>query len=476
MKFLLLKTLLLRRAKDEGFVIPVVIALGLIMILLGTFSIVKSSDENIGAITQRSKSIALAAAEAGIARYQELLSRNRAITMYGHANWTDPDNLCNTDTEITNAISSNNFQDVVTSTSTYDGLGQYRLVSYEYLNGSGATVADGTNPNNNTIGRLTVEGRANSNDNGATRVQVDIPIRREAPDLSDLDPALWIGRATVTDIGVNNLLVGKDNNNDGDLADPEDPIGGTPADVNNGIIISNPAGASAGCSFPSGTGQPSSTNSRKLFSVPYDLPNTPPEPSNYISIDSNALNDLMAVGGQLPSPLGQDIDDARDDNSYYHYVIIGDLTLTNDLRINDGTKVILYVCGDITINNGGGPLKINDNPLSSNTSSNLEIYGNNTEASYSFPSCTSNTTEITFTGGGTTNIKALIHAPDATVRISTNETLNVTGAMWVNNWNDTSSGSQVTIIPDSYEEYLSRTNIVIPTLSDTTEWKTIVVP
>ena len=62
MKFLLLKILLQRRATNEGFVIPVVIAFGLIMALLGTFSIVQSSEENLNAITDNSNAKALAAA------------------------------------------------------------------------------------------------------------------------------------------------------------------------------------------------------------------------------------------------------------------------------------------------------------------------------------------------------------------------------------------------------------------------------
>ncbi|MDJ0647219.1 MAG: hypothetical protein QNJ60_00800 [Xenococcaceae cyanobacterium MO_188.B19] len=478
MKFLLLKTLLIRRGRDdEGFVVPVVISLGLIMVLLGTFSIVKSSDENLNAITQRSTSIALAAAETGIAQYQQLLSRNRAIAVYSDSDWIDSNlnnlNLCNTNTEITNAINSNNFKNVVTSTSTYDDLGQYKLVSYQYLNGAtGATVVPGTNPNNDTIGRLIVEGRANSNDTGGTRIQVDIPIRREAPKLTDLDPALWIDSTSVTNIGGDNLIVGKDNNNNRDLTDVGDGY--------NSIIFSNPATVSSGCNVPTGLNQPNNginVNSEKVFSIPYSFPNTPAEPSKYIKTNSNNLNELMAAGGKLPSALGQDIDNAKDTNNIYHYVIDGNLTLTSDLRVNSGTRIMLYVCGDITIDNSAGTININKNALT-NTSSNLEIYGNNTAISYSFCDAADKTRIISFTGGGITNIEALIHAPDATIRIASDETIRVIGAIWVDDWNDSSSGSTVTVTSDtdSHQEYLSRASFVMPTLSNATEWKTIVIP
>jgi hypothetical protein len=73
MKLLLLKSLLQRRARDEGFTLPMVIALGLVMLLLGAISITTANEENITAITQNSKSDALAIAEIGVARYRETL-------------------------------------------------------------------------------------------------------------------------------------------------------------------------------------------------------------------------------------------------------------------------------------------------------------------------------------------------------------------------------------------------------------------
>ncbi|MEO0835527.1 MAG: hypothetical protein AAFY16_05980, partial [Cyanobacteria bacterium J06642_3] len=88
---LLLKTLLQRRARDEGFTLPMVIALGLVMVLLGTANIVKSSEENLNATIQNSSSDALAIAEVGITKYREFLNQNRILAVYNHDVWDSND-------------------------------------------------------------------------------------------------------------------------------------------------------------------------------------------------------------------------------------------------------------------------------------------------------------------------------------------------------------------------------------------------
>ncbi|MGB5636184.1 MAG: hypothetical protein WBM44_02870 [Waterburya sp.] len=91
MKLLLFKTLLQRRAKDEGFTLPIVIALGLIMILLGLVNITGASEENLTAISKNSSTDSLAVAEIGIARYRELLDTNRVLALYNV--YTQPDDI-----------------------------------------------------------------------------------------------------------------------------------------------------------------------------------------------------------------------------------------------------------------------------------------------------------------------------------------------------------------------------------------------
>ncbi|MGL6340584.1 MAG: hypothetical protein ACRC80_15775, partial [Waterburya sp.] len=94
MKLLLFKVLLHRRARDEGFTLPMVIALGLVMLLLGVLNIATANDENITAIAQNSRSDALAIAEVGVARYRELLDRNRVLTVYDSSEWETITQVC----------------------------------------------------------------------------------------------------------------------------------------------------------------------------------------------------------------------------------------------------------------------------------------------------------------------------------------------------------------------------------------------
>ena len=88
MKLLLLKTLLQRRARDDGYVLPMVIAIGLVMMLLGIVNMTSAKEENFNAIIQNSRSDALGIAEVGIAQYREMLNRNRVLTVYNHDQWT----------------------------------------------------------------------------------------------------------------------------------------------------------------------------------------------------------------------------------------------------------------------------------------------------------------------------------------------------------------------------------------------------
>lgn len=88
MKLLLLKTLLQRRARDDGYVLPMVIAIGLVMMLLGVVNMTSAKEENFNAIIQNSRSDALGIAEVGVAKYREMLDRNRILTVYNRDQWT----------------------------------------------------------------------------------------------------------------------------------------------------------------------------------------------------------------------------------------------------------------------------------------------------------------------------------------------------------------------------------------------------
>ena len=412
----LLKLLLIRRLSEQGFATLTSIAFGLIILLLAIISLVKSHEENIISITQRQKAQGLSAAEAGVARYRELINKNRILSIYDSSSWIPTGQpLCDSNTTISNAISS--WQDVDSSDPS---LGQYRLVSYDY------SIADGNPPNGTTTGTLTVEGKIN----GATAaIKVIIPVRPEAP-ADYLQPALWLGNSPTS---VGNLMV-----------------------INGNILVRDSSGT--GCPRPTA---PTSTNLQNpsiqlIIADPRPLPNIRPQPSSSV-INTVTSADLTSATS-LPRS-----GDRVDANNYYHYRVTDSLNLSNKtIPINPGTKVILYVEGSsITFD---GNVRLNE----SNPSPYLEIYGS------------ASTTSIQFSGSGTINVNALIHAPYATVTTSSSPTVNINGAMWVNNWN--ASSGNITINPDatsgspSYSFYSSKPgDDSKPTISTPTSWETVEV-
>lgn len=256
MNLLLIKTLLIKKGRDEGFTLPIVIAIGLVMVLLSTVSIMQAGEENLNAISQSQSSDALAAAEIGVARYRDLLLNNRVLAVNNLARWTNNtagqpilnNETCEfisttTDTTSNNMgwadttgsdawknieISENDVgRDLNADGDTSDTIvsGSYRLVSYDYNRG-GATpngfsqVADDGDENNNSVydagenvfdsvlnnhndtnndgrsdarGILVVQGRDNSG--SMAQLQVTMPIGINTEEMSNLNPALWIATA-----------------------------------------------------------------------------------------------------------------------------------------------------------------------------------------------------------------------------------------------------------------------------------------
>ncbi|NJO97012.1 MAG: hypothetical protein HC764_14150 [Pleurocapsa sp. CRU_1_2] len=273
MKLLLLKTLLQRRARDEGFTLPMVIALGLVMLLLGTINIVKSSEENITAISQNSSSDALAIAEVGVTKYRELLNQNRILTIYNHDQWdTNADVTAQTCDDMTTApIDPSTGDPIWTGTATkpndnaynavddddnwweinedLDGdgtpdVGEYRLVSYEYdrnrLTGTDDTNStdengifslfsdadieddDSSKPNYQSItdendtdddGQSDAFGiltvQGRSPDGGIAQIEAKIPLR--VNDLENFAPVLWVGSGAIATPGTLNISNADDN-------------------------------------------------------------------------------------------------------------------------------------------------------------------------------------------------------------------------------------------------------------------------
>ena len=471
-----LKAMLISNTKDRGFAFVLALAMGLIMVLASTAAIIRSQGEKIISSTQRETTRALSAAQTGITRYRDLIDKNKIIALYpACTSWNSTTGVCQDGSSTKSWFRASNIPGISEgcpggdaaniqgqTNRTWQAIdssdptkGQYRLIDYSYTSNYDTGTDSYTSQ---PIGTVTVEGRVNQGGGNiaTTRLSIELPIQPGIPPnpsdaeisledkFNSLDPALWIGSSSATSVG--NLT------------------------VTGNILFTNNS-----CT------PPASPTGANVLAVPRALPNTPALPGSYNIIDSDDDTDpgtpgiQLAAGETLPKS-----SHSRDSNNFYHYLVRGSLTIPNGLNINRETKVILYVQGNITFQ---GNLNKDPDPAppdESNSSAYLEIYGNSgTSGSYRY-NCASGvtcpTTQVTIAGNLDGN--AFIHAPAATVTGSGAPNVNLTGAIWVNNWN--TPNFNITITPDDkYFNYLTvqsfvtaQNRIVDPILSTPSSWKT----
>ena len=522
MKLLLLKILLQRRARDDGYVLPMVMAIGLVMLLLGAVNLTSAKEESFNAITKNSRADALGIAEVGIAQYREMLDRNRILTIYNRDQWTSNNvngvdvagQTCDVITNTLNGwasreptgtafneanwravtldetIINRDLNDDGDATDNAVNIGWFKIVDYEYdIDGnigdanndgviddtddngvfsiaSDANTADDPLPNppgpsvpvnsitdendtddngtSDARGILTVKSR--TPDGSEAQIQVDIPIRIN--DLNNLAPVLWIASSAITEPGILNF----------------------PNSNNENIILTN---AGVNCATPGAV-----AGNTNIINDPRGLPPIIDDPAGVAAANRNILGTVdNSTGGNLllPRPLAIP-DNQTVDGERFLYDINNSLTISgNDLLTDGVAKVSLYVRNTLDITNTGGTLRIgNFDPTTSNVSShNLEIY------------CDGSVSEITIdtgSGGDITNIEALIHAPNSLLRVTGSGELFINGALWVNDIDNTGSGT-ITIQGDqtdtttgsetSYKFYTTSANRTPrPLTASPTNWKT----
>ncbi len=489
MKFFLLKTLLIRRSKDRGFTLPIVIAIGLVMLLLSAVNLIQSGEEQLNTISKKGSADALAAAEFGIARYRELLNNNRVLAVYNLSEWQDGDGNSIIDNEfVRNQIcesvtttgggwadsASTNWRAINLAETDFaidfndDGdttdnelVGEYKIVNYEYDNDgvlgdnddngdidleNDAVNNDGTPP----IGILTVKGRR---DGSEAQIQVTIPLGVNTDDFNSLNPALWIEQENPTSI-----------------------VGTGSVDVNGAnIVLYRPSG-SGDCSTPTQLASQNTISDPRTLPDIIDIPNartiprggsggaisseTEPvttDPNLNDHIDYPRLHYFNSTEGEILLGTNFDDDDTNGDDNpntfgtqalytgtdgeLRYYYTTG---ANNDLNISSGQsiladglgKIILHVGGNLNIDTGTGQVFL-ANSSNNATSQYLEIHVEG---------------DVFISGSGTAQIRGLLHVPEGTVNISGGANVNVVGSIWAGDFNNTSSGD-VTISTDDYEYY-----------------------
>ncbi len=481
MKLLLLKTLLQRRARDEGFTLPMVIALGLVMLLLAAVSITTANEENLTAITQNSRSDALAIAEVGVARYRELLDRNRELTIYDDALWatkTTREEVCNNeDKDITSFLRgrSQNLvdtQDLDNDGNSTESIGSYSLVSYDYSNSDGVFNRTDDTANNDAKGILTVQGTAA--DDSKAQIQVEIPIRINPDDMTNLAPALWIGN---TSPNLGNLTIGNGNvvikdqatsTTDGcrDFSDDDVSDGSQKLSAANRPVISNSRNLPSIQKIIDDVNNAKSAWNVTGINLLNNRPPTVTEPKT-ISPGVTFNNYKKATfapstdKGYKPDPEPGNKDCSVVKLCRYYYELSGTGTLTyidTDLLTDGIAKTTLLLNRPLTIEatndaTTGQDVKIGSTGNTS-TSDAFEIYVKDNDAVVT--NYSTNTISINVASGKTVTINGFIHASESRLTITGSGTVNINGSVWVKDFVNTTA--TVNISPDMIAR--------VPTASD----------
>lgn len=465
MKFLLLKTLLLRKGKDEGFTLPMVIAIGLVMVLLSAVNLVQSGEENLMAISQEGSSDALAMAELGVSRYRDLLINNRVLAVNDLGNWTNPNanvlsQVCTTGIDGTggwaDTSDNNGWRDINVGGTP---IGSYKLEAYEYdrdptaIDDNDFDLVDDANNDtdgdgdSDAVGLLTVQGRDNIG--SIAQLQVTIPLGVNIEDLEDLNPAIWIQQNITTAPHITNF---------GNV------------DVNGAnVVLSRPSG-SGNCD------NPSNLNSNNTISDPRELPpiidqttiSTLTSRSLIGHLDQNVgtgINFYDSTIGIQKIILGTTLDDTGTDSAlhtdgiYYYTTENSNLILdAGEAIIADGDrKVVIHVGGNLVINTGtsGDRTRIVNSTHRTENDPDATIQQINNLT----PSDIARYLEIHVEGDVTINgseelfLTGLLRV-GGTVNITSSSSIHIIGAIWADEWNNNGNATvKVNIDNDSYKYY-----------------------
>jgi hypothetical protein len=183
--------------EEAGFVIPIVLGVGLIMMLIATIMILRSQSDRTLATAQTSTNQSLTVAEAGVTKVQAFLNNHR---YFATKNFPWKDKVTNTNeldcpSSPTHNLytQSQNFEnDLEIGTDS-----KSRIISYQV-----------DNPDNPTRGTLTVEGRTllgTDEVKSVSRLEVNIPIITDPENSFSLKPpGIW---ARKYDVGNNKFVV-----------------------------------------------------------------------------------------------------------------------------------------------------------------------------------------------------------------------------------------------------------------------------
>jgi hypothetical protein len=287
-----------QRRDDSGFALPIALGVGLLLLIVGAAIVLRSQQQQVTAIAQKQTASSLSAAEVGVSRIQNLLTRYRAASLYPSdapspaPSWQNASAIPGLSTSCPKD-SPDTPESKVAEAATKDwqaidkddpAKGQYRLVGYSYSTSEGK-------------GTLKVQGRAGTAAGSlpaVTQLSVVIPVQT----ISSYVPGLWVKTSVNTGTIKANIL----GPCTGDITQPA-----------AGFVIARSA----------------------LL-----IPEAPIIPSSGV----NDLGSSIIEGAILPRTT-----DASIAPNTYQYVV---KSINNSFTITSGKKVEIWVEEDITLQDG----------------------------------------------------------------------------------------------------------------------------
>jgi Tfp pilus assembly protein PilX len=381
-----------KQSSSQGFTLPTAMGMGFILMLITVATLERARNEQIISSSRSRSELSMAVTEAGVARFQSFLDRQRLLVTRDAANWsTDLMNLAN---NLGSCVAQHEAQAYSQRDWWSLPTGRYRIRNYSYRSQPGSAGQIG-------IGKLLLEGQTTAKPNQASSLlAVDIPVSLNPTTL----PALW----------ATSINLDRDQRITGNVRVHACP------DSTGRVLGVRPENITVG-----DTGQPTGSVSATIF----PWPQARPRPYRYLDLPMISKSQTLPFPGDLP-----------DEQGVYHYAVSRDinndsikLAASEKLQVNlkPGEAVNLYVAGNLSIQ---GQILAIDAATQELQPQKLRIYGG------------IDTKEISLFDSAT--ITAMIHAPLADGRgyQAAKAGQGLTGILWLKSWNSDHHHSRLSII------------------------------
>lgn len=489
--------------KNPGFALPLALMIGLVILTIGIGMIGRTQGDQSKVTAQRIKADSLSVAEVAVTQVQQLIDKNRLLSMYDSTDWSDSAvqtalgaaideeqaHGCNNNSD--SSRSSTTTQSILRNISSIAGANwtdlpnnrSYRLVNYDY-SGTEGKIA-GVKPDI-TKAYATLDGRAGADPGLAqSRLEVEIPvISQRDPIFVDNNsiPGLWLAEKATDDL---TNPVG----NDGTYT------GG--ANFKSNVVMSDR------CSYPefqhraittfitenridTDTGYDARFVTEKFPELPA-MPTGLPASQQNLSLtsdmtfprDGDVALTKQTIGYEDPNDSANNVD--PQDVSVYEYIVTNiNLSGGRNITITPGKKVIFYVQGNIR-STGDGGIKHDCSSVEEGATcrpTDVQIFAYNTQDSDSPQICLK----------GSSRLDAFIFAPDYLIGIFAPDPVagetgtDYRGGIWGKSWGkiaNCGSNNSVTAVVQQgqwawlYKDLKLKPAVPLPKIGQVRNWREV---